>query len=399
MLTSLKQVAYPLTSALFARASLVEGRLKGTGTKFRCLFVHHCTFSEHLKERSFESDAVVQRCWRVFIPSLRRILRSDGLEFDLCVAVLPSFYGSLFDNICDFKGQEEIRQVVDTSGGWEGIRQFLSKTKRQVTNNFPEKYGLSCRMSKDTGDFDNFYHRMYLPHIQKRYGDLSQIDSYGAMRQFFEKGVLLLVTKDDQPVAGALSLIEGKSLVFRRTGVLDGDDSHVKGGAQLALYYFQLKYAVDNGLDTFDTMKSAPFLNDGVFRHKGEWGARTLPDYESEKSVYWFVRGTAEKRAEFFHANPVVVGSGPELSAVVGDSRTNESTTPSSDELLRRYHTVGLHDLRVYTPSGLRTVALNAKAGVSTKAVARGPGKPQVESLRSAPSEVPSAVSPGNRAA
>ncbi|MFZ2650030.1 MAG: hypothetical protein WA210_07975 [Burkholderiaceae bacterium] len=390
MLSSLKRAVYPLSSALFANASLVEGTLKGGGrTKFRCLFVHHCSFNEHLRERSFEADMTVQRTWRIFIPSLLGLVRQSRVEFDACVAVLPSFYSFLFDSVCDFKGREEIRQVVDTSGSWEGVRQGLSKTKRQITNNFPEKFGLSSRMSKDIDEFDNFYHRMYLPHIQKRYGDLSQIDSYESMRKFFEKGVLLLITKGDRPVAGALSLIEGKSLVFRRTGVLDGDESHVKGGAQLALYYFQLKYAVDNNFDTFDTMKSAPFLNDGVFRHKSEWGARTVPDYEAEKAVYLFARGSAEKLAEFFNTNPIVIGAGAELSGVVGDPRANEGAPNSSDELLRRFHTIGLRELRVYTPAGLKTVAVTATAGALAKA-APAPRKPQVDNLRSARSQLSS---------
>jgi hypothetical protein len=196
------------------------------------------------------------------------------------------------------------------------------------------------------------------------------------MKAFFAKGLLLFVTKDDVPVAGALSLIEGKSLVFRRSGVLDGDEGVVKGGAQTALYYFQLKYAADNGFAAVDTMKSAPFMNDGVYRHKAEWGACALLDHEAKSTVYFFVQSSADKLARFFDANPVVVDSGSELRGILGDLRPGMPEAAEAADVQRRFHTRGLKELVVYGPHGTRTIALASEAGPSvagSSRVDRGP--------------------------
>jgi len=355
---TLKRAVYPVSSTLIATASLVEGTLKGGTVPFRCLFVHNTNFNDHLKQRMYEGEPTVVRKWRILIPALKRMVQHNRHGFDLCVAVLPTFYERLLGDVCDFKAYEEVRQVIDTSGGWEAMRLEFGKKKRQTTNNFSERFGLSYRMSKSVEDFDHFYYRMHVPHIRRRYGELSQINSYQDMKEFFLKGLLLFVTKDDKPIAGALSLIEGKSLIFRRTGVLDGDETVVKGGAQTALYYFQLKYAADNGFQAVDTMKSAPYLNDGVFRHKAEWGACTLPDDEATRWVFFFARGPNEKLASFFDTNPIVVTAGSSaLRGVVGAPQSNNPAAAAED-IQRRYHMKGLRELRIYGADGPKTVAL-----------------------------------------
>ena len=362
LVTTLKRAVYPVSSTMIATASLVDGTLKGGNVPFRCLFVHNSNFNDHLAQRMYEGAPTVVRKWRILIPNLSRMVRQNRLKFDLCVAVLPSFYARLLGDACDFKSYEEVRQVIATSGGWEAMRQEFGKKKRQTTNNFSERFGLSYRMSKDVADFDHFYHRMHVPHIRRRYGELSQIDCYEDMKGFFEKGLLLFVTKDDKPIAGALSLIDNKSIIFRRTGVLDGDETVVKGGAQTALYYFQLKYAADNGFGAVDTMKSAPYLNDGVFRHKAEWGACTLPDDEATKWVFFFARGPNDKLAQFFDTNPIVASTADGLRGVVGTALPDATTASVAEDIQKRFHMKGLRDLRIYGPRGPETVALAAPA-------------------------------------
>jgi hypothetical protein len=345
----LKQKLYPVTSRFFSRATLVESRLKGTEHPFRCLFVDNSTFTEYLKARMYEEPPVVLRKWRIWIPALKKLILGKAGSFDLCVAVLPRAYESTFRGLYDYKCTETVRQVIDTSGTWEDVRSRFSKTKRQITNRFAEKYGLGYRMSNKLEEFDYFYHRMFAPHIKKRFGELSDIDSYDDMKKFFLKGLLLFVTKGGEAVAGALCLVEDGTLVFRRTGVLDGDETHVEGGAQLALYYFQLKYANENHLRAVDTMMSAPFLNDGVYVNKKEWGASVLPDDESRTWVYFFHAAPSEKMARFFEKNPTIVHSDSGLKGVIGVSNAMDTSTASINDLTRRYQSSGLHGFTLVT--------------------------------------------------
>ena len=347
-----KKTFYPVTSRFFSRATVVEGRLRGVDDSFRCLFVDNSTFTEYLKARMYEEPPAVLRRWRVWIPALKKLISRKTVSFDLCVAVLPQAYESAFRGLYDYKCTESVRQVIDTSGSWEDVRGRFSKTKRQITNRFAEKYGLGYRISNDPGEFDYFYHRMFAPHIKKRFGELSSIDSYEDLKTFFLKGLLLFVTKGGEKVAGALCLVKDGTLVFRRTGVLDGDETHVEGGAQLALYYFQLKYANEHRLRAVDTMMSAPFLNDGVYVNKKEWGAAVFPDDESPTWVYYFCAAPSEKMARFFEKNPTIVHSDAGLKGLIGASGATDISTVSVNDLTRRYQSSGLHGFTILTGAG-----------------------------------------------
>ncbi|MEW5983875.1 MAG: hypothetical protein AB1806_16100 [Acidobacteriota bacterium] len=344
-----RRALYPAVSRLCAHATLVEGRLKGTETPFRCLFVDNSRFGEYLTGRMYDTlpDRLEKK--RIWIPALRRRLLSRRDGHDLCVAVLPRFYEALFRGLYDYRTTETVRQVIDTSGSWDDVKSRFSKKKRQVANNFEAKSGLGYRLSHEPGDLEFFYHRMFVPHITRRYGELATIDSYVEMQRFFRRGVLLFVTKGGQAVAGALSLVEDGVLRFRRTGVLDGDESHVDGGAQTALYYFQLRYAQEHGLRAVDTMMSAPFLNDGVYRHKREWGAVVLPDDETRTWVYVFGATPSEKTARFFEDNPMVVHRDDGMKGMIGISGDAAPSPAAINERVRRYEATGLRGFLVVT--------------------------------------------------
>jgi len=353
LVSFIKQKLYPSVSKLFSRATLVEGRLKGGGSPFRCLLVGNSAFTEYLKARMYEEPPVVLQGRRIWIPALKKLICNKAETFDLCVAVLPKAYESTFHGLYDYKCTEEIQQVIDTSGSWEDVRSRFSNTKRKVSNRITERYGLGYRMSDSMEEFDYFYHRMFVPHIKKRFGELSAIDPYGEMKEFFLKGRLLFVTKEGEAVAGALSLVEDGTLVFRRTGVLDGDETHIEGGGQQALYYFQLKYANEHNLRAVDTMMSAPFLNDGVYINKREWGATVLPDNKSQTWVYFFQPAPSEKIAYFFEKNPTIVHSDKGLKGVIGVSNDMDISIASINDLTRRYQARGLEGFTIVTRNGV----------------------------------------------
>lgn len=350
MLQSVRKLVYPVAARFVSRAALVEGPLRGTDLSVRCLLVGSSRFIEELKRRTWDEPRVLRQ-GRMLTPMLKRQVASASPDFDLCVAVVPMAWEPTFSGLYTFRGTEEIRQIVDTTPSWDEVKKAFTKKKRQIVNNFEEKHGLSYRISKDPADFDTFYHRMHVPHIRRRFGALSDIDSYADMKSFFEQGLLLLVAKDGVDVAGALSLLQDGMVIFRRSGVLDGDESHVKIGAQTALYYFQLRYAVEHGLRAVDAMKSAPFLNDGIYRHKAEWGATVFADDEAERWVYYFATGSSEKAARFFAVNPVVVQAADGLRAVIGEPGAADAPRPSFEELAERYLSRGLKGFTVVRPA------------------------------------------------
>jgi hypothetical protein len=50
----IKQKLYPSVSKFISRTTLVEGRLKGGGSSFKCLVVGNSSFTEYLMARVYE---------------------------------------------------------------------------------------------------------------------------------------------------------------------------------------------------------------------------------------------------------------------------------------------------------------------------------------------------------
>lgn len=352
MISTIRRIAHATATQHLSRLSVVEGRLKGTDIPFRCLFVSTALFTEILKKRLYDEPPAVIGTSIIWLRRARKRIEERLGSVDLCVAVLPKGLQGVFEGFYDFRTTELVRQAIDTSGSWDEIRSRFSNNKRRIANKFADRYGLQYRISNDLADFDLFYHRMFVPHIRKRFGALAEIDAYDEMKEHFHKGHLVLITKGETAVAGALSLVENGTLLFRRTGVLDGDESHIEGGAQTALYYFQLKYASDNHLRSVDAMLSDPFLNDGVYQHKREWGARVLPDPDASRWVYFINARPSEKMSRAFERIPLVFHSEDGLRGLIGVPEAADASDPAVAKTAYRYRSDGLQGFTVMTPTG-----------------------------------------------
>ncbi|MCL4493077.1 MAG: hypothetical protein M1510_14465 [Nitrospirae bacterium] len=350
LLKTIKRRVYPTASQYIIRAELVEGVLKNTDKPFRCLFADNSPFTHYLLRKIFAEPVRIIKKRRIWIPALKKMLHSSAEDMDLCIAVLPRRYEPEFRGLYTFRGQEFVRQIIDTSGTWDDVRKRFHRKKREISNNLAGKYGLSSRISTDEKDFDFFYHRMFLPHIKKRFRDFSVIDSYEEMKHFFAKGFLLLIMSGDQAVAGSLCLVKDLALVFRRAGVLDGNDDYIKGGAQMAIYYFQLRLAKEYNLGRMDAMSSRPFLDDGVYRTKREWGAAVYPDHDSNCWVYYFIPRRSKRVVSFFESSPAIVQSGDGLIGVVGSNGCTEPSDQTRKDLVKRFYAPGLEGLLLLSP-------------------------------------------------
>ncbi len=304
---------------------------------------------DYITDRSFSGPSRVIKQWRTWIPGLKRILRNPPADTDMCIAVLPRQQVQNFGGISHFRSREYVHQIIDTTGNMEEIKKRFRRDKRQFSNTIDKKYSLTYRISRNIDDFDLFYHRMFVPHIRKQHGALAYIESYEEMKPYFQKGFLLIVQSGGQDVSGALSLVEGNSLVFRRAGVLDGDERHIEEGAQLALYYFNIRYAKEHGLACVDTMKSRSFLDDGVYWTKKQWGAGVAPDDEPGPSVLYFILRYSEKIIRFFELNPTIIYSSDCLAGLVGWHGATELTSEEKKKLHKRYYAPGLKELCLLT--------------------------------------------------
>lgn len=350
IIRNIKHAVAQQAAKYFIQASLVEGILKGSDQPFRILFFGKRHFTKYLQKRMYQQQPNVLRTWRIPIKSIKQAVAQNPYTADLCVAILPKSQ-PILENIYSYKGTELVRQAINTSGDWEYIRKKFSSKKRRIANNFEKKFGLGFRISRDKHDLQTFHTHMFAPLIKKRFGDLAEIESVDEMQEFFQKGFLLFVTKDGTDLAGNLCHVEGDTLVLRRAGVLDGDDSHVEAGAQTALYYFGLKYANEQGLRTADAMMSDPFLNDGVYMTKREWGAVVSPSDDFDTWVYFINLGSKQALAHFYAKNPFIALTDTGLKGLIGIPE-GQPTPELLETTLRPYRSEGLTGFIILTSSG-----------------------------------------------
>jgi hypothetical protein len=352
---------YPVVSRYISHATLVEGRLGNGGETFRCLFVENTDLMGYMLPRMYDDCPAVLRKWRIWTPSLPRVLRDQSNSIDMCVAVLPLSYEPKFERSAHFKSQMLICSFIDMAGGWGEIKKRFQHNKRQFSNRMDKRPAFECRISKDPKDFDLFYNEMYAPHIQKRFEDLADLDSYCHMKDSFDKGFLLVIEEGEKSVAGVLCEVQDGTLFARRTGILHGDEEYIRRGAASAEYYFMLKFALEHGLSRVDLLRSRPFFNDGVYSTKRKWGATIYPDRESRFWVFFLIPEYSSKVASFFEINPVIVYRDDRMYGLVGWN--NEDTPSEKDEkdFSQKYYSPGLDGLMLIRPDCEEPVQISFK--------------------------------------
>jgi len=115
---------------------------------------------------------------------------------------------------------------------------------------------------------------MYLPYITYRHGARAIVSKYYEIKASLEKGGLIVIEKQGQPVSAMGCRVLGNTC---RAGVLGvhKDQFHlISQGAIAATFWFMLRWAWQNHLHTFDMGGSRARLRDGVFNFKRQWGAR-----------------------------------------------------------------------------------------------------------------------------
>ncbi len=140
------------------------------------------------------------------------------------------------------------------------------------------KYGYTHRLTQEFKELHLFYHEVYLPYIQSRFGHHTHPRSQKMLETQVRHGFLLQVYEQQQCVAAAVCRRMHKRLIAVAFGVAQDHDNHLRRGALSACYMFIFQQAEREGLDSVDLLRSRPHKNDGVYEHKRRWGAHACRD-------------------------------------------------------------------------------------------------------------------------
>jgi hypothetical protein len=188
-----------------------------------------------------------------------------------------------------------------------GLLENMRKIRRQ---NFALEQGTSG------SDWKEFFDTMVVPQALGRHGPDAWIPSAQLMEEFSRIGVLQLVTRDGERVAGICAVPRGDTLWLAISGVRHGDASLQRQGVGFAILALIIEWARQQGYRLLDAGRSGPFVRDGLQQFKRNWGLVPVPDPLAHVAAVWV--GSPRVR-EAFARQPVLVESGEDLRVYGGE--------------------------------------------------------------------------------
>lgn len=334
---------YYVAQWVSARVTVIEGIPRGGTTPVRCLLIgedswlHIYIKSLFLAPGESLQTGVRESAWKIW-----RRLKYGRDTFDVCFIVPPLVLESWVSRNAQETVCQSVSQRVDTTD-WEKTRRRMKKRRRTLANRY-ERDGtrFSIMQSRRDSDLVLFYEKMYVPFTRKRHGSMAHLPSLADFRHFFQSGSVLFAMRNSVPVAGTLLVSHGRILQDRWIGILHGDESLISDGVQAILYYYTLKHAALCGYEALDMTESAPFLVDGVYKHKSEWGACPFPSREFGAEEYLLVGSDNRSVAAFFHDFPLIVRYGDGLAVMAGIPDGSDSDAAWLGEFTRSHALQGL---------------------------------------------------------
>lgn len=202
-------------------------------------------------------------------------------------------------------------QVVRIDADFDTMMGRLHKTDRWRFAKNRRTGDWSWCQATSEADFDFFYHRMHVPTMRDRFGELATTEDVVTAREcLFHQGRLFFLLARGQRIAGALCRWDPvhRTLRYRLNGLLDGDDAHRRAGALTAIYYFLIEWGCSHGVAAVDLSGSVPFLGRGIFQSKRRLHADVVvPPTPLRHLGVWLAAGADSPVVrDLLVANPVI---------------------------------------------------------------------------------------------
>jgi hypothetical protein len=155
---------------------------------------------------------------------------------------------------------------MDVSSPWP---ELVRRWRRDLADNMRRvvKHGFSCRIEHRRAGLRDFYEQMYLPYISARYGASALLASHAYLESVWQRGLLLIATRDGEDVGGFLISTATREPLVAFMGIKDADSRHVQRGAVSALYLFALRWAKEHGYHTLRVANTDADVNDSLDCH------------------------------------------------------------------------------------------------------------------------------------
>ena len=348
-------VLTPLRTEILTRNNrtsifLFTGNEKYTGVDFKSLIISNRSMARYLASIIYAGNPEIKEIGQVSLCDTK-LISNFFPQADLILAETNMLRAhTQFFPIDSFIILPKlVCFTLDLSDTLETIFSKLNRRRRRSIRTI-KKFGYSYEITHDQAKFNMFYHKMYYPHIIKRYRELATPESFVYLKQLFKHGGLLLVKRNNRYLSGILYCLQGETVWTPSMGISQENDKYNKRTASDALLYFLILWSKERGYKRLDYGNCKPFLNDGVFRYKREWQMKVQ---KNEKRMILaklcnFGRGISS----FLANNPFIFVDQQHLKGCVFVDHENPATEGEVAHLFKQYYTCGMSSLVLLSTSG-----------------------------------------------
>lgn len=216
-----------------------------------------------------------------------------------------------------------------------------------------KRHALTYTIVKDPAAIAEFYSSMYVPYVERTYGDRAMLTPWKEFAPDLERSELMLLWKNGEAIAGNLFVDAGDQRVLTRAlGVKNGDPEYVKMGAAAALYYFEVAYLRQKGYRKIHYGASRPFLKDGVLSFKKKYGANVV---DRDQRIFRVrVARYSESTRAFLRSNPFLSERAGCFYANFFVDRPADAESPKLRADVARYALTGTKATRIHVMENAR---------------------------------------------
>lgn len=252
------------------QAYVIKGSVKETGHMMNMLFVGS-------ENSAHQLASLVYSQVNEFFPARRFSFRQINpsyapKSFEIIAVRLGRPFASKFQKQ-DYLLLPNVNFILNLEASLDNIIKRMSRRRRRDSKKI-KTLNYSYTISRNNiEDLNFFYQRVYLPYARKRFEKSAYIKSYLESKVDYRvNGGIIFVKKDGKRVAGILFQVRGKTLYALSFGVYEGDQKYIKDSAGQATLFCLIKWAKRKGMKSLNYGTSMPFLADGIFIYKKEWG-------------------------------------------------------------------------------------------------------------------------------
>lgn len=260
---------------------VISGKEKHSGEALRILYAGSPQHARYIAALAFgDSSETIELGIGLLVNSHRLCSKHqcDALIIESST-VSPPFFCPWLDRGLRIPAWVSAEVDIDAGLALLKTRKSLKEDQRRI-----RKAGLHYIVSREPGDFHDFYYNMYRPTVLGNHGESALPRSFNNICCNPEQKIIIKVMHQDEWIAGKVIDLESSPAKSMVNGVRDNNPLYFKMRAMCAAYTFTMQYLQQLGHKRLSMGGSRGFLSDGVLQFKNKWNL----DITETIEPYWY---------------------------------------------------------------------------------------------------------------